>query len=75
MCWGFACPTHARVLIAARPLWEKDRDELTRRRRALPAGGSASGTLAVGVAARNLVTQARGWAGRNPDRLYRPSAS
>jgi hypothetical protein len=60
------------VLIAARPLWDKDRDELTRRRRTLSDGGSVSGTLAVGVAARNLVTQARGWAGRNPDRLYPP---
>jgi hypothetical protein len=72
VCWGFACPVHAHALIAARPLWDKDRDELTRRRRAKAAGGSVTATLAVGVAARNLVAQARGWAGRNPDRLFRP---
>jgi hypothetical protein len=47
-CWGFACPNHAQMLIAARPLWEKDRNELTRRRRALPAGGSVSATFATG---------------------------
>jgi hypothetical protein len=69
-CWGFACPVHADALMAARPLWDKDRAELTRRRRAESTGGSVSATLAVGVAARNLVAQARGWAGRNQDRLY-----
>jgi hypothetical protein len=73
-CSGFVCPVHADALIAGRPLWDKPREELSRRRGPESASGAVTATLAVGVAARNLVAQARGWAGRNPDRLFQPPA-
>jgi len=62
--WAFTCAGHVGHLIAARPLLERDRAELARRRyyydrRELDPDQRP---LAVGMAARELVERARRWA-------------
>lgn len=70
--WCFACPEHAEELIAARPLQERDRAEMARRRElsARHAPDPQGGPLAVGRAARELVDRARRWAQAHPELTY-----
>lgn len=68
--WAFACPDHAEHLTAARPLLDRDRAEITRRRTAAPPDRTEP--LAVGRAARDLIDRAQRWADAHPDRAYVP---
>lgn len=68
--WAFACPDHAEHLTAARPLLDRDRAEIARRRTAAP--GDRTEALAAGRAARELLDRARRWADANPELAYIP---
>lgn len=73
--WAFACPEHVEHLIAPRPLLERDRAEMARRRE-LSARHEPDpvGPLAVGRAARELLDRARRWAHAHPDLTYTAAA-
>ncbi|MDN5749655.1 MAG: hypothetical protein L0H64_14250 [Pseudonocardia sp.] len=68
--WAFACPHHAEHLTAARPLLDRDRAEIARRRGAAPLDRTEP--LAVGRAARELIDRAQRWAGAHPELAYIP---
>lgn len=70
---GFACNSHAHQLVAPRPLLDRDREVLRRRREreaTLLAGrawnGEEEGPLARGRDAARLVARAEAWAKRHP---------
>lgn len=68
--WAFACPDHAEHLTAARPLLDRDRAEIARRRSAAPLDRTEP--LAVGQAARDLIERAQRWASAHPELAYTP---
>jgi hypothetical protein len=69
--WAFACPDHIEHLTAARPLLDRDRAEITRRR----TPGERAGPLAVGREARELLDWARRWARAHPELTFTPPAA
>lgn len=67
--WAFACPEHAHELVAARPLLDRDRAEIARRRdlREHWTPGRDVEPLAVGRHAAELVERAHRWATAHPE--------
>lgn len=69
---AFSCAEHVGHLDVARPLTDRDRAEITRRREHAQTRrpDPDSGPLATGQAARELVARVRRWAAAHPDRTY-----
>ena len=75
--WAFACPEHAHELVAARPLLDRDRAEIARRRdlREHWTPGRDVEPLAVGRPAAELVERAHRWATAHPEQTYTAPAA
>lgn len=74
--WAFVCPEHAGELIAARPLLDRDRAEIARRRDLVThwTPGNHVQPLAAGRPAADLVERARRWAAAHPEQAFTATA-
>jgi len=74
---SFACAGHVGNLIAARPLLDRDRAEMARRRFHHDAMriDPDRGPLATGRAARELLARAQRWATAHPEQTYPPATA
>lgn len=74
---AFSCAEHVEHLDVARPLTDRDRAEMARRRTHAEASRPDPdvGPLATGRAARKLLARARRWAAAHPERTYPASGT